>query len=136
MAYPGTYNISYYKGDTLEFRIFPKDASGAAFDLEDYYALFSISTARGAAGEANKISSADEYDDVPYIEIDETNNSILCVITPEAGERLTAGTTYVYDVQISKEALPYNIVNTLLTGSITVQDQVGTDNYVGDLGGS
>lgn len=129
MAFPGTYNISYYKGDTLEFRIFPKDSSGAAFDLTGYFPLFVISTARGAAGEANQISSADEYDDVPYVEINEDGDYILCAITPEAGERLNAGTQYVYDIQVSKMAAPYDIVNTLLTGTITVTDQVGSTNF-------
>lgn len=129
MAFPGTYNISYYKGDTFEFRIFPKDSSGAAFDLTGYFPLFVISTARGAAGEANQISSVDEYDDVPYIEINEGGGYILCAITPEAGERLSAGTQYVYDIQISKIAAPYDIVNTLLTGTITVTDQVGSTNF-------
>jgi len=36
MAFPGTYNISYYKGDTYEFRIYPKTADGDVFDLTPY----------------------------------------------------------------------------------------------------
>ena len=42
MAFPGTYNISYYKGDTLEFKIYPKDSSGASFSLDNYIATFTI----------------------------------------------------------------------------------------------
>ena len=36
MSFPATYNINYYMGDTFEFRIFPKDASGAPFPLAQY----------------------------------------------------------------------------------------------------
>ena len=47
MAFPGTYNFSYYKGDTNEFVIRPKNASGSAFDLTGYTAAFFIASARG-----------------------------------------------------------------------------------------
>jgi hypothetical protein len=120
MAFPGTYNISYYKGDTLEFNVYPKDSSGAAFDLSDYSdeygnsPLFTISTARGEAGANNQIEA--------YAEV--VNDHILCVIRPEDGEELEAGTQYVYDIEISKTDSPYDIVYTLLTGTITVTDQV------------
>jgi hypothetical protein len=53
--------------------------------------------------------------------VDTTNHIITCTITPEQGRELTAGTTYVYDVQIENGA---SIVYTLLTGSITVTDDV------------
>ncbi len=36
MAFPGTYNINYYKGDTYQFRIYPKDTAGYPFDLSVY----------------------------------------------------------------------------------------------------
>ena len=120
MAFPGTYNFSYYKGDTLEFKIFPKDASGAAFDLEDYAnensPLFTISTARGLAGLEDQISCFAE------ISVDFTH--VVCTIRPDDGEQLIAGQQYVYDVEISKPDSPYDFVNTLLTGNISVTDQV------------
>lgn len=50
MAFPGTYNISYYKGDTFEFDVYPKNSSGTAFDLAGYAtesAIFTIAAARG-----------------------------------------------------------------------------------------
>lgn len=125
MAFPGTYNISYYKGDTLEFRVYPKDSSGAAFDLTDYDnesgPLFTISTARGEDGIANQISA--------YAEISDDKTHILCVIRPEDGAELQAGTQYVYDVEISKIGTTYNIVNTLLTGTIAVTEQVGVTDF-------
>lgn len=127
MAFPGTYNISYYKGDTLEFRVYPKDSSGAAFDLTDYEdeygnsPIFTISTSRGASGLADQISA--------YASVSEDGSYILCVIRPEDGNQLDAGTSYVYDVEINKEDLTYDIVHTLLTGTITVTDQVGITDF-------
>jgi hypothetical protein len=125
MTFPGTYNISYYKGDTLEFRVYPKDSSGAAFDLTDYDnasgPLFTISTVRGSAGLANQVQA--------YAEISTDNTHILCAIRPSDGEELTSGTTYVYDVEISKEDSPYDIISTLLTGTITVTEQVGITDF-------
>ena len=125
MAFPGTYNISYYKGDTLEFRVYPKDSAGAAFDLTDYDnasgPLFTISTARGSAGLLDQIQA--------YAEVSTDNTYILCVIRPEDGDQLDAGTSYVYDVEISKEGSPYDTVNTLLTGTIAVTEQVGITDF-------
>jgi hypothetical protein len=121
MAFPGTYNISYYKGDTLEFKLYPKDSSGAAFDLTDYEdeygssPLFTISTARGPEGADSQIEAYAEIVDNTYI---------LCVIRPEDGEELNSGTQYVYDVEISKTGGSYDTVYTLLTGTISVTDQV------------
>ena len=121
MAFPGTYNISYYKGDTLEFRVYPKDSSGATFDLEDYdngdeSPLFTIAESRGSDGVDGQITA--------YSEVSADGSHILCVIRPEDGNQLTAGTTYVYDIEISKEAEPYAIVHTILTGTISVTEQI------------
>ena len=50
MAFPGTYNFSYYKGDTYQFLVFPKDSSGNTFDLSSFTASkFTIATKRGVA---------------------------------------------------------------------------------------
>lgn len=121
MSFPGTYNFSYYRGDTLEFRIYPKDSSGNAFDLEEYEnelgPVFTISSARGTAGISDQIEA--------YASISNDYTHILCVIAPEVGEQLLSGTQYVYDIAISKTSIPYNIAYTLLTGTITVTDQVG-----------
>lgn len=118
MSFPGSYNISYYKGDTLEFRVYPKNSAGAAFDLGDYgTAKFTISTARGTDGVANQIEA---YAVIPS---DDTTY-VLCVIRPSDGAQLVSGTSYVYDVEVSKTATPYPYVYTLLTGNITVTDQV------------
>jgi hypothetical protein len=120
MAFPGSYNINYYRGDTLEFRIYPKDANGNTFSLSGYStARFWIQTQRGNAGYASRIEClATIANDYSYV---------LCAIAPtdQQGLRLAAGTVYVYDVEVSK-TVPgsYNQVHTLLTGTISVTDQV------------
>ena len=118
MAFPGTYNISYYKGDTLEFRVYPKLADGEAYDLTDYTVKFSFSTARGSAG-------AESYHEA-YAIISGDKTYVQCAIRPADAAYLTAGTAYVYDVEIAKSATPYSMVNTILTGNISVSDQVSS----------
>lgn len=126
MAFPGTYNISYYKGDTLEFKIYPKDTSGAAFNLSQYAVPVSDTTDLGYftisnyAGPEQVGKPKEVVEGYAAIEGD----YVICAITPTAGAELAAGTAYVYDVQIKKTASPYNLVYTLLSGSITVTEQV------------
>lgn len=135
MAFPGSYDFTYYKGDTLEFRIYPKDASGAAFNLSGYEAIFTIATARGATSVQERAAG--------YTHINGDESYILCAIPPSLGNSSTfliANSVYVYDVQISNpdadgtsddsnmsndtDGKPYDYVYTLLTGNITVRDQV------------
>jgi hypothetical protein len=113
MAYPATYNISYYQGDLYEFTITPKTANGTEFDLTDYAVKFYIATARG--------TGATQYE----CNAEVSGNTITCQIPGGTGKNLTAGTTYVYDVQIKKssESGPDRI-HTLLTGNITVTADV------------
>lgn len=116
MAFPGTYNINYYKGDTYEFRIYPKDAAGEPFDLTDFDGseTFTIANARGEAAVTTVVAYASISDD-----------HILCAIRPADATNLVAGTTYYYDVQIDATGdNGYDLVHTLLTGTITVTDHV------------
>lgn len=116
MAFPSTYNFNYYKGDTLEFRIFPKDTSGLPFSLEDFSSTFTISTARGAEGAADQV--------VAYSSIVD-GASILCAIRPIDSLALTNADSYVYDVEIRNPAPnDYPLVYTIMTGTITVEEQV------------
>lgn len=116
MAFPGTYNFTYYKGDTLEFKIYPKTTAGTPFSLEGYTVSFNIATQRGLTSE-NQVNS--------YSAISSDNTHVICVITPADGNQLTAGTPYVYDVEIRDPDSPqYPKVYTLLTGDITVTEQV------------
>lgn len=123
MAFPGTYNYNYYKGDTFEFKIYPKTSTGAAFDLTSYHpdnlgngAVFTISTDRGADGVAAK--------QICNAIISLSDNSITCTIPPTIGSALNAQLPYVYDVEISKGSGSTATVFTLLTGSISITDQV------------
>ena len=119
MAFPGTLNINYYKGDTYEFRIYPKDSLGASFDLTTYsQAKFTISTSRGSAGVSGKIECLAVITSGTY------GNYVTCTIRPNDSVTMNAATQYVYDVEITKTASPYNYVYTLLTGSITVTDHI------------
>jgi len=110
MACPGSYNFSYYRGDTNQFVIRPKNASGSSFDLTGYSAQFFIANRRGSTGTQYEAQAV----------VDTGNDLVTCTILPGVGRSLAAG-TYVYDVQITTGAA--NIV-TLLTGSITVTDDI------------
>lgn len=113
MAFPGELNISYYKGDTYEFKIYPKKTDGTVFSMSGYSVKFSMATSRGSSTIVEG-----------YASIAGDGTYVSCAITPGNGDSLTAGTQYVYDVEIKKSASPYNLVHTLLTGSITVTNQV------------
>ena len=112
MAFPATYNFSYYRGDTNEFVIRQKNSDGSAFDLDSYDAEFTIATARGAA------TSVVQYE--AQAVVDDVNNLVTCTILPGVGSQLAPG-TYVYDVQIDSGA---SLVFTLLTGTISVTEQI------------
>ena len=116
MAFPGTYNFSYYKGDTAEFVVRPKNSNGTAFPLAGYSAKFTIADKRG---------SSPTYSDEAQAVVDTVNNIVTCTILPGVGGLLSAG-TYVYDVQIDSGS---SLIYTLLTGTITVTEQV-SQGYV------
>ena len=123
MAFPGNYSFSYYKGDTLEFRVYPKNSSGSAFDLTGYGSATSpIFTIANQRGDSASLSIE------AFSEISVDNTYILCTIRPEDGEQLEAGTTYVYDVEINKTGDDYDFVYTVLTGNITVTEQVSVSD--------
>ena len=113
MAFPGNYNIRYYQGDLYEFNIYPKTTNGSAFDLTGYSTKFFIATARG--------SGATQFECLAEI----VDNAIVCKIPGGVGKTLTAGTSYVYDVQIKKPvAGSADKIYTLLTGDVTVRADV------------
>lgn len=114
MAFPGTYNFNYYRGDTHSFTVYPKTSTGASLPLSDYTTpsstvLYTISNARGS--NTNK-----KYADAVIV----NNNSVICTIFPSLGDNLTKG-TWVYDVQLSNGS---DKVLTVITGTITVQDDI------------
>jgi hypothetical protein len=113
MAFPGTYNFSYYRGDTYQFVIRPKNANGTTFALDAYAgnADFTIANRRGSTGTQVSATAT----------VDTANDIVTCTITGATGRGLVGGTTYVYDVQIDNGA---GVIFTLLTGSITVTDDI------------
>jgi hypothetical protein len=112
VAFPGTYNFNYYRGDTYEFKIYPKTADGSPFSLSGFDAAFTISPARGSASRT-----------VAYAQKSSDNTHIVCAITPDM--TLPAGGSLVYDVEIRKQQdTPYSLVFTLVTGTISITDQV------------
>lgn len=110
MAFPGTYNFNYYRGDTLQFTITPKDADGNAFSLTGYTAAFTIANQRG--------TGATQYSGTTTINT--STNVITCTLLPATGRSLVGGNTYVYDVQITNGTLIY----TILTGTISSTDDI------------
>jgi len=110
MAFPGSYNFNYYRGDTSQFVIRPKNANGSAFDLTGYTSQFFIANQRGSA--------ATQYE--AQAVVNATTDIVTCTILPGVGRQLAPG-TYVYDVQITTGA---SVIYTLLTGSITVTDDI------------
>jgi uncharacterized repeat protein (TIGR02543 family) len=120
MAFPGELNINYYKGDTHEFKVYPQKTDGSTFGLSDYgNSTFTIAESRGAAGVAlGQISASARI----------FSDYILCAITPENGKLMDPTKTYVYDIQVYRQgADTYDKVFTLLTGSISVTDDVTQD---------
>ena len=149
MAFPATYDFNYYKGDTFEFRIYPKKNDGTVFDLSTFYiptnyantpddvtdssapydsAQFTIAEVRGATKIVNGLPVAV----VPikcFARVSDDNTFVQCAIRPAEGNQLIAGTEYVYDVEVKKPSGlsgtgSYEVVQTLLTGKITITDQV------------
>jgi hypothetical protein len=109
MAFPATYNFSYYRGDTSQFVIRPKNANGTSFDLTGYTAEFTVANRRGSTGTQYEMTAV----------VNATTDIITCTIDPVDGRLLSPG-TFVYDVQIENGLQIY----TILTGSITVTDDI------------
>lgn len=119
MAFPATYNFNYYMGDTHEFRIYPKDASGQPFPLAQYPTVkFTIAERRGTP------LPGDQQPFEAYAAFSNDRTNILCSINNSHSANLDPTKTYVYDIQISKTGSPYDSILTLLTGNISITDQV------------
>jgi hypothetical protein len=114
MAFPTTYNINYYRGDTHEFTLYPKTSTGAPFDMTAFETVtFKIAATRGNATTQTATATPAS-----------ANTAVVCVIPPLVGANLTAGQTYVYDVELRDSTPTPNVVYTILTGTITVTEGV------------
>jgi hypothetical protein len=110
MAFPGTFNFNYYRGDTFNFIVRPKDAAGNNFQLDGYTGTFTIADARGP--------EATQYEGLAIINV--VDDIVTCTITPGVGRNLEPGQTWVYDVEVTDGTT----ISTLLTGNITVTDDI------------
>jgi hypothetical protein len=111
MAFPGTYNFNYYRGDTFSFIIRPRDASGDSYPLADFDATMTIANRRGAG------SGVTQYEATAIV--NSVDNIVTCTISDDIGRSLV-GTTWFYDVEISDGSSIF----TLLRGTITVEDDI------------
>lgn len=112
MAFPGTYNFNYYRGDTFEFIVRPKDTNGDAFALDGYTGEFTIANQRGSDAETIQF-----FGDAVVNAVD---NIVTCTVYPGVGRSLSPDISWVYDVQITNQVSVY----TLLTGNITSTDDI------------
>lgn len=113
MAFPGTYNFNYYRGDTFSFIVRPKDTNGDAFVLggdNPFTASFTIANKRG--------TGATQYTGTAVVNT--VDNIVTCTISASTGRNLAPTTSWVYDVQITNGTIIY----TLLTGTITSTDDI------------
>jgi uncharacterized repeat protein (TIGR02543 family) len=125
MAFPGELNINYYKGDTHEFKVYPQTTTGSVFLLNDYSnSTFTIATERGTSPTPNSLMPEGRIFGSARI----FSDHILCAITPENGAQMDPSLIYQYDIQVyAQGADTYDKVFTLLTGSISVTDDVTQD---------
>jgi hypothetical protein len=110
--FPATYNISYYKGDTYDFVINPKNSNGTAFNLNGYSGLFAIASSRGDAAAFVTNATAS---------VNASAATVTCQIPASLGPILS-GASYVYDIEINNSSSSANF--TLLTGTISVTQDV------------
>jgi hypothetical protein len=111
MAFPATYNFNYYRGDSFEFIIYPKNSNGETFNTGTYDStLFTIATNRGEDGVF-----------VGYGEIVNASTNLICKIAPSLGDILE-NNSYVYDIEIGNT--DSNTKYTLLTGTINITQDV------------
>lgn len=106
---PATYDINYYRGDTYEFYIQPKDVDGMPIDVSTFTTAFLVATSRGPDPAASFNCTSTPM-----------GSTIRCVIPASVGATFVGNTVYVYDVQV----VDGSVVKTYLTGNIYVTDQV------------
>jgi hypothetical protein len=112
MAFPATFNINYYRGDSYSFILNPKNSDGTPFNLATYTGELQVKATRDP--EANVLIFGNVSIDSPI------TGSITCTIDPEDGRTLAAG-NYVYDLEITNAS---GRVFTLVTGRFTVTNDV------------
>lgn len=111
MAFPATYNFSYYRGDTFTFSIKPKDVNNVPLNLQGFRSQMKIVSSSNPANAVEITPS-----------INASTGTVTVEITPALRNDLTPG-TYNYDLEVSKlDSLgeTIDVVYTLIAGRITV----------------
>jgi hypothetical protein len=126
MAFPGTYNFNYYRGDTFEFIINPKDASGAPFNLTGFTGAMTIASRRGFD---DPTIDTDNLVSFPADVVKNTTGGLTCTIPSVIGRLLTTNIAWQYDVEIVSNSQTF----TLLSGTITVSEDVTGANPQFDI---
>lgn len=92
MAFPATYNIQYYKGDTYQFVIRPKNSTGSAFVMPsgDYVANFYIATSRGDTP-TQKLAGSASITQTIYSVTYKALTSNVATLTTSSDHRLVVG---------------------------------------------
>lgn len=92
MAFPATYNIQYYKGDTYQFVIRPKNSSGAPFVLPstEYEANFYIATSRGDSP-TQKLAGSATITQTTYSVTTKLLESNVATLTTSTNHRFVVG---------------------------------------------
>jgi len=113
MAFPATYNISLYRGDTYDFVVNPKNPNGTSFNLTGYSARFIIATER---------NNPEAFIGNGTATVNVSAGTITCVIPAAFSRSTLTAPIYVYDLEIfnSSAAKQY----TLLTGNLSVASDV------------
>ena len=110
MAFPGTFNFNYYRGDTNQFVIRPKTANGAAFDLTGYTASAQMRKYSGSSTFTTFTSS---------ISVPNTLGKIIISLTSNQTVDLKPG-RYVYDVVITRDGVKTRVIE----GMVLVREGV------------
>jgi len=113
MAFPGNHDFSYYRGDTYEFDVVLKNQDGTDFDISLYETVaFTIGTQRGSSGTKTTALATKVLP-----------STVRCTITSTVGRGLASG-PYFYDVQITDTTPDPDTIYTVLTGIMTVVDDI------------
>lgn len=122
MPFPATYSFRYYKGDSYQFILRPKNADGTNFDLTPfmYNAITNPNNVKFVIANARGASATLTYNATGTV--NDTDDTVTCTISPTVGANLTSTVTWIYDVQIKDavNAITYTLVN----GTITVTDDI------------
>jgi hypothetical protein len=112
IAFPATYNISYYRGDSYNFVINPKNPNGTSFNLAGFSGLFTISTERG--NPAAEVATGTAI-------VNSEAATVTCEIPDSLGSVLS-GASYLYDIEVNNSSASTTF--TLLTGTISVTQDI------------